>query len=502
MTRPDAPSRSRRTGVAATALALVVALLTVGTPLAASADELPVTGSVTGTVISATGQPIAGAPVYRYFSGQSATTDENGYFEFTGLEFASFEFGVFVDGYQSTPSQQATVSAESPTASIAFVLTPFAVGSGSISGLVTSDGAALAGQNVSAFTQSTGQNVNTVTDENGFYELTGLTNGEWSIYVYSPDHQYINLPLVTISDSSPTATLNVPLLTWPTGTAVISGTVADAQSGTPLAGINVSLQGIDVAHQSSAISDETGAFSFTALPSGSYALSSYAVGYIGATSQVRVGDGQAITASLALIPTNSTISGKVKGPNGVPVAGLYVSASSTTGASLGSGLTDANGNYVISGLGAVQYTLYVAGQGTLYVAQERLVTAVANATTVANFTLKLRKTGSLAGFVLNPDGSTHPEAVCATLYSSKSKKPIARTITAGEEFGGDGTYGFNDLKPGSYTVKFRDCDGNPATKYKKQYLGEVTKYRNATFVTVTAGHDSYENNFTLVPRGH
>lgn len=511
MTRSEAPRRSRHRGFAATALALVVALLALGTPLSASADIVGSgNGTIGGTVTSAGGGAIEGAFVNVSISlgegtafSASTYTDAAGQYEFSGLEAGNYSISTSAAGFQNQPWQYATVSAEPSTIVIDFALTPFVTGVGSISGTVTADGVPLAGQSVTASNLATGQNVFALSDQDGRFEITGLTIGQWNVSSWAgQQYQYLIIPSVQLTDAAPSAIVDVPFLSWPVGTSGIGGVVTNAQSGAPLGGTTVSINGITVAQSAYATTDENGAYSFGSLPSGSYGLSVYALGYLNDYREVQVAEGQTLAANLALIPTNSTISGRVTGPNGVGVADLYVSALSITGSNIGSAVTDANGNYVIEGLGAIKYTLSVAGPGTIYVAQERVVTAAANATTVANFKLKLRKTGSLAGFILNPDGSYHPEAVCVTLYSSKSKNPIASTITANEQFGGDGTYGFNDLKPGSYTVKFRDCDGNPATKYKKQYLGGVKKYKNAAFITVVAGQDSYENNFTLVPRSH
>jgi hypothetical protein len=193
------------------------------------------------------------------------------------------------------------------------------------------------------------------------------------------------------------------------------------------------------------------------------------------------------------------VSGHVQTASGAPVEGIWVAANSINNGFGSGGVTDANGDYVISGIGAVEYTLTVGGPGTPYEAQEVSVLPVANGDVVVDFTLLARTTGSLGGWVLGENGDVLNSPVCATLYGSKNKKPLAEVVTIGVDFG-DGTYTFADLKPGSYTVQFRDCDDDPKTKFDKVYLGGVKNYKDATFVTVVAGEDNYQNDVVLPQR--
>ena len=486
------------------ALTLVGALVATSAALPAVADVVGTgPGTISGTV-SATGEgPLAGVFVnVSQSAGEgtsfsaSAFTDASGHYEFSGLDAGTYSVQANAYDYQYLPGQQAEVSEVAPTATIDFAFVPFAVGVGTISGHVTGDGVPIADLSVTAYS-SNGQNLYTVTDESGYYELTGLANGEWSVVSFAGSgYQYLYAPSVLISDVAPTATVDLAFLSWPVGTSTINGIVTDSATGVAIAGINVGLSGNDVPHSSSATTDATGAFSFDLLPAGTYSLSIWAPGsgYLSFSREITVTADQTVTLTPALVATNGTITGHIKTKNGAPVVGIYVNAQAADGSS--GAITDANGDYVISEIGAVAYTISVGGQGTPFTLKAKSVTGVANGNVTANLTLKDRKTGTFGGIVFGPDTQWYTKAVCVTLYSSKSKHAVEETQTFGPNYG-DGTYGFFDIKPGSYTVGFADCDDDPLTNFDNVFLGGATKYKDATFVTIAAAEDSLENNFTL-----
>ena len=505
MTRTPSPlpaARPRWRSIIAT-FALVGALVATTSAMSATADVVGSgPGTISGTVTSTGGEPLAGAFINVSISAgegtpfsASTTTDAAGYYEFSGLELDSYGIQSIVSGYQAVAWQYATLTEGAPSSTVDFVAEPFAVGVGTISGHATGDGVPLAGLYITAY-GATGQNVTAVTDEDGFYEFTGLANGDWNIFGSAGnEYQYLNLGAIHITAEAPNATADLPFISWPVGTASISGVVTDSLTGSPIADVHVSAFGTDVPHNSNWTTDETGAFSFDLLPAGTYLLNLWINGYLNHSEEVTVSADEAATANIALVATNATVSGHVKTKAGAPVAGIYVNATTADG-NFGFGQTDENGDYVITDLGAVAYTLSVGGIGTPYKAKERVVTPVANGNITANFTLKDRKTGSFMGFVAGPDGQWYQEAVCVTLYSSKNKHAVAETATWGPDFG-DGSYAFFDLKPGSYTVEFSDCDDDPFTKFDNVFLGGAAKYANATFVTIAAAEDSQDNSITL-----
>jgi large repetitive protein len=497
------PARPRYRALLA-AVALMGALFATSAPLSAMADDTAV-GSISGTVTTPDGQPAANIWVNVSIpDGQgtsffaSTITDGGGFYAFTELALDTYSLQLTAFGYQPYPGQSVTLTTEAPSSTVDIALQAYPVGDGSISGVVTADGSPLAFQYVSAANHSSGQQLSAFTDEFGAYEITGLANGAWQVSSFAgPGYQFLPITTIEISDTSPTATVDLAFLSWPTGTSSISGTVTDSATGTPLANVYVSLYGDGIAYQGSAVSDEAGQFAFSHLPAGSFTLNASNLGlsYLGFSQTITVLADETITADIALVAANSTITGHIKDKQGNPIADVYVNAHAE-GGSFGDATTDENGNYEITNVGAVAYTLTVGGVGTPYKQKTKVVTPAANGTGTANFTLKPRTTGSLGGWVLVSETEVYSQPVCVTLYSSKNKKVVAETVTLGPDFG-DGTYGFYDIKPGSYTVSFADCDDDPAVAFDTVFFGGATKYKDATFITVAAAQESYGNDHTI-----
>ena len=503
------PARPRWRSALAT-FALVSALLAAGGAASASADVVGTgPGTVSGTVTATGGQPIPGAFVtISQSSGQgtsfsaSTAADGLGQFEFTGLELGSYNLQAQTMGSPST-WQDVTLTEESPSATVNLVFSSYATGTGTISGHVTVDGVPLAGFEVSLTNQTTYQNPYMLTDANGFYQFTGLANGTWTATgAIGQGYQSLFPESVVLSDTSNSAVINLPYLTWPVGTASIHGVVTDAATGQAITGVSISAYSQDAPHRSNVASDENGAYSLDLLPAGTYHLSVWAQGYLPLfVENLHVASGESVVRNLAAIAANSTISGHVTSPDGSPAAGVYVSAYSSGQSGSGAGgQTDADGNYTLVGLGAIQYTVGVGGWG-LYNAQERTVTPIANDNIVVDFTLTFRTVGSISGAPVGPGGAwldqSHP--ICVTLYSIKTKKAVATTATYGPEFG-DGFFTFVDLKPGSYTVEFKDCNPKQDVKFEKMFLGGVKNQKDATVLTVVAGQDIWVENAEMIAR--
>lgn len=229
------PASRRRTAIAS-AFALVAGLLTLSAPLSASADVVgDGPSTISGTVTLADGTPVADVYVNVSSSfgegtmwGYSTNTDVNGAYELSGLPTGAVTVGIYAPGYELATTQSFTLTEASPSASADFVIVPFTVGTGTISGTVTTDGVPLPYASVSAYNQATTQNVFTSADENGVYQLSELSNGLWSVSAYAgPDYQFLSPQQREISDATQSQTADFAFESWPTGTSAISGVVTD-----------------------------------------------------------------------------------------------------------------------------------------------------------------------------------------------------------------------------------------------------------------------------------
>jgi len=508
MTQLFSTSARPRWRSALATFALVGALFAAGGAASASADVVgDGPGAITGSVTSnGTGLPGVYVNVYATqgaFWSASASTDADGHFALTGVPLGTYSVSTYVSGYQQVPQHDVSLTESSPSATADFVLTPFEVGTGMISGHVTGDGAPVPNFEVTIQNMTTGQLFWINTDENGYFSFSDLSFGNWQVNPGFSNGKYQPAASVPapLTAAAPAATVVVALVSWPVGTASIHGIVTDSVTGEPIAGAGISVFSGDAPHQSNATSGADGSYSFDQLPAGTYYLSFGLSGYLYKYADVVLTDGTSVTLDKALVAANATISGHVQDVNGAPVVGLYVDAHTQGGNGIGGASTDANGDYLITNVGAVPYTLNVGGWG-LYNAQERTVTPIANDNIVVDFILTFRTVGSLTGYPVGPGdedlGQTHP--ICVTLYSTKTKKPLATTATFGPEFG-DGTFYFGDLKPGTYTVEFKDCDPKQDVKFEKMFLGGVKNIKDATVVTIVAGQDVWLENVRMSLRG-
>lgn len=113
----------------------------------------------------------------------------------------------------------------------------------------------------------------------------------------------------------------------PTGTAEVSGTITMAGTSQPARKTRVNLSGAELRGSRSATTDDTGQFSFTALPAGRYSLSASRPGHVSVTygqrqpgrpgTQIQLSDGQRFRADLQ-IPKGSVITGTVMDEHGEP----------------------------------------------------------------------------------------------------------------------------------------------------------------------------------------
>lgn len=505
MTQLPSPVSARpRWRSALATFALVGALFAAGSAVPAVADVGTGPGVISGTVTDSNGVPIEGAFVSALISSETssffvqANSDAAGNYQFANLAVGyTYQLGASVPGQPFPAAQYVTLTTASATATANFVIVAYPTGVGTISGVATADGASLAGLLVSAWSDTTGQSLWAYTDASGHYAFTGLSNGLWNVSAWA-GAQYVSLnPSVVLTDASHNVTIDLSFVPFPVGTSSIHGVVTDSTTGAPIVGATIYLWGLDVPQSSSTTSDETGAYRFDSLPAGTFELSSGDAGYLYVEKDVQVRTGRSVSQNFALVALTGTISGHVTGPGGTPLAGGWISASTATG---GSGAEiDANGNYVMSDIGAVAYTVSVGGVGTAYDLQQRVVTGVAHGDVRANFTLANKSTGFLAGSILGPNGGYYTKVVCASLYSSKSMKPVREVVIDGKHYGED-IFAFDNLKPGAYTVEARDCDDDPATKFDKVYLGGATSLKDATYVTIAVGTESYGNSVTLTLR--
>ncbi len=166
----------------------------------------------------------------------------------------------------------------------------------------------------------------------------------------------------------------------PIGTAEISGTVLMAGGTQPARRTRVSLSGVELRGGRSATTDDSGRFSFIALPAGRYSLTANRPGHISVTygqrqpgrpgTQISLSDGQKFHADMQ-IPKGSVITGTVLDENGEPapqtsvrVMRVVMSNGERTLSTSNAASTDDRGIYRAFGLMPGEYVVCATPRNT------------------------------------------------------------------------------------------------------------------------------------------
>lgn len=288
-----------------------------------------------------------------------------------------------------------------------------------------------------------------------------------------------------------------PVQAQAAGTGSISGTVTN-DGGTPLAGIEVSVQGGDLWRQM--VTDGNGHYEFTDLPAEEYVVSFadparvYASEYYDSTTSWRnvtwldLADGAALTGIDATLDVGGRITGTVLDEAGNPFARTRVCAVDiNVGGATPCADGNADGTYDVGGVGAGSYTVFLdtwEADGTfrslLYPGVHEFsdiieVPVVLGQTSGGiDFLIDRTAYGTLSGEMLDENGQPFDDAyVCAEGPTAECVDPAA-----------DGSYKLG-LLPGEYRVSFNLRDG--PGKYYDGTTGGTGDWDDALLVTVTAG---------------
>ena len=380
-------------------------------------------------------------------------------------------------------------------------------GTGTISGVVVAadGGAPVGGICVTAVPPGPG-NVRTTTAGDGTYTLSGLAAGPYAVEFttgcgntgnFAPQwwenaaSQGMGNPVQVTSGATVTG-IDAHLQTG----ATVSGTVAAAVGGAPVAGICVDVwQGASGSQGANPTATATtggdGSYVIDGLAAGQYTVefvngcgdtADYAAQWWnGASSQMSATSFQLEAGGTegpvdALLAAGGGIGGTVTAvAGGLPVQGVCVSVTSTTGAG-GSAVTAADGTYSVTGLlpGAYdvefldgtscQYDGGIAAgfEAQYYDGQPSAATAtpvdVVAGTIAGPIGAQMAVGGSISGTVVAAAGGAPLQGICVSVVGTSY--PVFGTA-------GDGSFTVTGLPTGTYTVQFSNGCGNP-TSYTPQ----------------------------------
>jgi hypothetical protein len=513
-------------------------LVSAGAPhQAVNASMAAADGSLSGKVTgAASGNPVANVAVKVYESGAghvaSATSAANGTYTVSGLAPGSYEIefvpssaAYLTQYYGGAASLEAstpvTVTKGATTAGINAALKA----PGEITGTVTSAAtkAALKGVEVEVY-GAHGELV-TFADsaENGTYTVADLPTGSYGVE-FVPASGYLGqyykgasspeeATQVPVTAGVDTSAINAALST----AGAISGKVTSASAPGGVANVEVQVYDTGGELAASAQTAANGTYTVSGLASSGYAVEfvpssgTYARQfYAGASSPteatlVSVVEGATTPSVNAELSVSGEISGTViSAATDAGLGAVEVQVYDSSGDSIASAETAANGTYTVSGLPAGTYAVEFSPTSGDYLPQfysQKSTLASASKVTVTAGATKTQINAALAagavisGTVDKPGGTVPAPDVEVAAYNSTEL--VASATTAA-----NGTYSLEGLPSGSYTVKFTALESAyPAGEYAPQYYSGASLPAEATAVAVTAGSTKSGINDTLAAPG-
>ena len=189
----------------------------------------------------------------------------------------------------------------------------------------------------------------------GRYRITGLPTAPLTVIVSARGHEPTAAALTARAGSAVQRDFALA------ASGALTGTVRSAgPGGVPLAGAEVTVSDKSGNVVARTVTGGDGAFTIDGPAPGTYAVTATAAGHLPARSEVTL-DGHVETAHLAL-PVDREVYGTVRTPDGLPVAGVLVTAADSTGEIVASGTTDESGRYRLTGIGDGEHVLVAGGQ--------------------------------------------------------------------------------------------------------------------------------------------
>ena len=292
--------------------------------------------------------------------------------------------------------------------------------------------------------------------------------------------------------------------------AVISGNVTD-ERGAPVSADVVLYQWYVDPEGGSAYwmsvdwesGDETGFYRFSGLEAGRYTVGFRApeggnlIGEYWAdvadredATAIDARPGDEITGINAVLSTGATVSGRVTGVGGTPVAGVEVSVSPYEGGSSYGATTAADGRWEVAGLTPGTYRVYFDAPASTSLIDEwwddareysEATSVIVEAgATVTDIDAALAVGGSISGTVRSTSGVLRDVQVDVSVKDASGFLDYRGSTVTDET----GRYTFGGLEPGNYVVGFTpDSSVNLVPEWWK----DATRSADATVIAITGG---------------
>ena len=404
---------------------------------------IPATGAIAGTVSRTDGTNPVNLTVTLTGSGgftRSTNTDTAGRFTLSDLPTSTFTLAAFDLLTNTAASATTTVVADTTTTqNLSLVL------GGTVTGTVTENGAKVAGAQVTV-TANNGTFTAT-TNAQGVYTVPQVAPGNLTVQGIDPVNNDQGQSTGTLGLSGQTVTINLTLL--PSGS--VSGTVTQADGTTPVMGAQVLLCQVFYGSNScggytaSATTNASGHYSFSGVPLVGFTVDvTNTNGDKGRVTGQLSNNGQMLTENVKLNGfgiVNVTV--KDASANLVPNAAITITGETQFGGTF-TGTTQSNGTTTITNVLAGSFFVSATDPVTKLGGTASGSVGVNGST---NVTITLQSAGNIVGYVYAPNGKTALSNVTIQLSGPVSRQTIS---------GSDGSYSFNAVPLGSYTVQAYD----------------------------------------------
>ncbi len=228
--------------------------------------------------------PIANATAKIVETGQTATTDPAGFYQFGTVIVGTYTLAYSATGYGNDTVFNVSVAANGTTNVPDVLLT---TPPGSITGTVSNSDGPLAGASVTANPGA----FNTTTNGSGVYTLSNLPPGSYTVTASATYHANGNETVAVTSNNTTTQNF---LLTKTNGSLQV--TVKDGVTNLPISGASV-----DITPGGSASTNASGIATFNNLAAGNYSIEVTDGGYLTANGNATVNNGYQTAASIFMI---------------------------------------------------------------------------------------------------------------------------------------------------------------------------------------------------------
>ncbi|MED1796757.1 carboxypeptidase regulatory-like domain-containing protein [Brevibacillus nitrificans] len=348
---------------------------------------------------------------------------------------------VTVSAPNFSSASQSVLLQPGQTASFQQALTP---DPGALAGTVTdlNTGMPITGATVIVYDNTRAPVVTVLTDANGNYGISNLAPGIYTVNTNAAGYASDAAGAEILSDS--TSLLSFALNGLP---GAIIGTVRDQNSGLPVSGATITVrQGSPSGTiMTILVANDQGMYAVGGLSPGSYTLIASSPFYAAEVSTTLVGQGATtvLDFSLPLLPAGVT--GVVTDVLvSIPLVNTLVRLLDNNNAILFSSQTDAQGNYLINGFEAGNYTLLVRNES--YQRKNVSFAVGAGATALVDVQLDPNP-GTLRGVVVDAFDGTPLVGADVLIYFPSTNNLLARTITDGL-----GQFVIEGLAPLTYTL--------------------------------------------------